>query len=410
MIFLMLILCIVSISAVAVAYVVSLKNKEIREKLKTIVSAVDSTDTETELKSVDDIIGEIDSIRMQKMKLEAVVAATPYPMLIAGADGLITSANQAGIDLLEIENKKTTDFIGQTVSAFFYNEPSRPAVTDKVIQTRKAITGIEATLKTRKNREIHVIVDSGPIISSTGDLVGAFSIAMDVTPLKNAELEVKKKNEALAQMRNDAEIMSAQLAASIEEFQNTVKEIQNNVIGNENVAKEINEFIGQLTRSFSDFNATLVPVIDGVKTLGQDLKEIEDATSAIKSISEQTDILALNARIEAERSSTTSGNSNEGFKIVAREVKDLATKSKEITGEIMKVNGHISGVLTSSSSSLDVMKEKFDQIVRDLENNSTSGELMAISSGIRDMLFQVDEAILEMGRSAASLNSLIRDT
>jgi methyl-accepting chemotaxis protein len=163
-----------------------------------------------------------------------------------------------------------------------------------------------------------------------------------------------------------------------------------------------------LKGSFTEFNTTLTPVISGVATLSQDLKNIEDATAAIKAISEQTDILALNARIEAERSGS-SGSSNEGFKIVAKEVKDLAIKSKGITDEIVKFNSHIRSVLSSSSSSLEVMKNKFDAIAHELNSNSTSQDLATISSEIRSMLLQVDEAIMDMSRSASHLNSLIKD-
>ena len=128
----------------------------------------------------EDIIKEIGAIRLQNQRLEAIVAATPFPMLLTDPAGKIVSANQAGMNLLEIEGKKPSDFFGQSVSAFFYNEPDRPSVTDKVIQTRASIRGIEATLKTRKNKTIHVIVDSGPIIAPSGELLGAFSIAVDV--------------------------------------------------------------------------------------------------------------------------------------------------------------------------------------------------------------------------------------
>ncbi len=401
--------CLVAVVAIVAFYIVAMKARRVREKLKRMVIALDPTKTGASSRNIDEIITEVDAIRLQKLRLEAIVEATPFPMLLTDAKGIILSANQAGLELLEIDNKTTTDFVGQTVSAFFYNEPSRPSVTDKVLQTRTAIMGIEASLKTRKNNTIHVLVDSGPIISKTGDLLGAFSIAVDITRQKLAELEVKTKNEALAKMRGDAETMSAQLAASIEEFQNTVKEIQKQVVGNDDIAKDIHGFLERLKQSFSEFNTTLTPVIDGVATLAQDLQDIQGATATIKTISEQTDILALNARIEAERSSSSAGSSNEGFKVVAKEVKDLAINAKEITGEIMKINGHIGDVLGSSSSSLAVMKETFDQITHDLNSNTTSQDLASVSSDIRNMLFQVDEAIADMSRSAASLNALIRD-
>lgn len=399
---------IIIVIAVLARFYFAMKGKRLQSELDKMLLALNSTKEGLSSETMEDIVSEIDSMKLQNQRLEAIVAATPFPMLLTDPKGNIVSANQAGLSLLEIENKTSDQFVGESVSSFFYNDPNRPSVTAKVIESRKAIKGVEASLKTRKNNTIHVLVDSGPILSKSGELLGAFSIAVDITRQKLAELEIKTKNEALAKMRNDAEGMSAQLAASIEEFQNTIKEIQRQVIGNDNIAKNIHGFQEVLKGSFAEFNTTLTPVISGVATLSQDLKNIEDATAAIKAISEQTDILALNARIEAERSGF-SGSSNEGFKIVAKEVKDLAIKSKGITGEIVKFNSHIRAVLSSSSSSLEVMKNKFDAITHGLNTNSTSQDLATISSEIRNMLLQVDEAIIDMSRSASHLNALIKD-
>jgi methyl-accepting chemotaxis protein len=383
-------------------------NAELAKAIKTLNPASEGRDSG----SLEEIVTEIDAMRLQKQRLEAIVAATPFPMLLTDPAGKIVSANQAGMNLLEIDGRKPSDFYGETVSAFFYNDPGRPSVTDKVLKTRAQIRGIEASLKTRKNKTIYVLVDSGPIISPSGDLLGAFSIAVDITNQKTVEIQLKEKNDALAKMREEAEMMSSQLAASMEEFQNTMKEIQKQVIGNDEIANNVKGFMEKLKNSFRDFDATLTPVISGVETLSDDLRQIEAATANIKSISEQTDILALNARIEAERSSMSSstGSNNEGFKIVAREVKDLAVKAKEITGEIVKINNHIGSVLSGSSSSLAVMKEKFDAITGELGSNSTSQDLAAVSSEIRNMLLQVDEAIREMGKTSSSLNVLIRES
>jgi PAS domain S-box-containing protein len=400
---------IVAVISILGVYYFAMKGRRITEKLRKMLVALNPSKEGLSSQTIDEIITEIDAMRLQNLRLEAIVEATPFPMLITDPSANIVSANQAGFKLLEIDNMKSADFVGQSVSAFFYNDPNRPSVTAKVIESRTAIRGIEASLQTRKNRTIHVLVDSGPILAKTGELLGAFSIAVDVTRQKMAELDVKAKNESLARMRSDAETMSAQLAASIEEFQNTVKEIQKQVAGNEDIAKSIHGFMEQLKGSFAEFDTTLTPVISGTELLNQDLKDIQGATATIKTISEQTDILALNARIEAERSSSSGGSSNEGFKIVAKEVKDLAIKAKEITGEIMNINGHISEVLGSSSSSLALMKQKFDGITRDLSSNTTSQDLAAVSSEIRNMLFQVDTAISDMSRSAASLNAMIRD-
>lgn len=399
---------VMNVIAILALFYFAIKGKRVKEELQRVFLALNISEKKLDAKSIEHIIDDINSIRLKDQRLESIVAATPFPMLITDPKGKIVSANQAGLNLLEIDDKSTSDFVGKSVSLFFYNDPDRPSVTDKVIESRTAIRGVEASLKTRKGKTIHVLVDSGPILAKAGELIGAFSIAIEITRQKMAELEVKSKNESLAKMRSDAEMMSSKLAASIEEFKNTVKEIKEQVIDNDDIAKSIHGFLGGLKGSFDQFNTTLTPVISSVGMLSQDLKNIQSATSAIKSISEQTDILALNARIEAERSSSSNSN-NEGFKVVAKEVKELAIKSKEITIEIVNSSNHIHEVLDSSSSSLALMRDKSDIITNALKSNSTSEDLSNVSSAIKNMLFQVDEAITEMSRSASNLNMLIRE-
>lgn len=397
---------VVNLIAILAVFYFIIKIGRLKERLEKISFVLKSSDNH--LNSVDKIIAEITSMELKNQRLESIVEATPFPMLITDSKGKIVSANQAGLNLLEINDKKTTDFIGKSVSLFFYNDPERPSVTDKVIESRKKITGIEASLTTRKGKTIHVLVDSGPIISKSGELIGAFSIAIDITRQKSAELEVTLKNESLATMRKDAEIMSSQLSTSIEAFKKTVNEIQDQVIENDDIAKDIHRFLGELKESFAQFNTTLTPVISSVNMLGEDFNNIQSATALIKSISEQTDILSLNARIEAERSSSSNSN-NHGFKVVAKEVKELAIKSKEITNKILKDSNHIREVLDSSASSLEVLRDKSDTITSEFNANSTSEDLSNVSSAIRNTLTQVDGSISEMSKTASNLNRLIRE-
>lgn len=70
-----------------------------------------------------------------------------------------------------------------------------------------------------------------------------------------------------------------------------------------------------------------------IRTLGEQIKEIQKIVDVIRSISSRTNLLALNATIEAERA----GENGEGFIVVAEEIKDLAIKSTSSTVKIEKI-------------------------------------------------------------------------
>ena len=90
--------CLVAVGAIAALFVITMKAGRVKEKLNRMVVALDPTKKGASSRNIDDIITEIDGIRLQKLRLEAIVEATPFPMLLADAKGLIISANQAGLE------------------------------------------------------------------------------------------------------------------------------------------------------------------------------------------------------------------------------------------------------------------------------------------------------------------------
>lgn len=119
--------------------------------------------------------------------------------------------------------------------------------------------------------------------------------------------------------------------------------------------------IGRVVSAIDQLFAEMEHSIAAILAVERESQEITKAVAMIKSVSEQTNLLALNAAIEAARA----GEQGRGFSVVADEVRSLATRSHELTGEInctierlqQEVSHATQRIRTSHTSAGAVMQE-----------------------------------------------------
>ena len=129
-------------------------------------------------------------------------------------------------------------------------------------------------------------------------------------------------------------------------------------------AKKIAEDGGsEATKAVQKMNTIKDSVISSAKVigdLGDKSKQIHDIVDAINQISEQTNLLALNAAIEAARA----GEAGRGFAVVADEVRKLAEESKQATGQIDRM---VAEIIDTTGKAVTSMQ----QGTSDVEESST---------------------------------------
>ncbi|NOH51327.1 methyl-accepting chemotaxis protein [Vibrio coralliilyticus] len=204
------------------------------------------------------------------------------------------------------------------------------------------------------------------------------------------------------------------MATSVQEMVSTINEISEstavavegvqqasvNAQHGREVVEETVKNIGQLSSILSDSQGSISSLNDHVDKIG-------DAVNIIQGIAEQTNLLALNAAIEAARA----GEQGRGFAVVADEVRALASRTHQSTEEITKVVTAIQTQMATVVTNIDqcneqgqqtlgaseTLDESLGQIITDMTNIQANSE--RIASAIEEqgiVMNQVSESITEL--------------
>lgn len=199
-----------------------------------------------------------------------------------------------------------------------------------------------------------------------------------------------------------------QLATAMNEMTATVKEVANNAgsaststAEASDVAQEGSKFVDATITTINSLSNNIGASSNAVNSVEMKVEGIGSVVDTIRSISEQTNLLALNAAIEAARA----GEAGRGFAVVADEVRNLAKRTQDATVEIQ---GMIEQLQTSAQDAVRLMGKSVNEADIGVDQVTQAGSKLADIvekvHHISDMNYQIASAAEEQTTVASDIN------
>jgi len=236
-----------------------------------------------------------------------------------------------------------------------------------------------------------------------------------IKEIASVTLEVNKSGNVI---HDQTEEMSAQLVShnneteqvvtAITEMSSTASEVANNTNqvadATKHVADDVVKAQENVDNSLSEISALMDDINGATKSihsLRDQSQEINNVLSVIGGIAEQTNLLALNAAIEAARA----GEQGRGFAVVADEVRGLASRTQESTLEINEMLTELHRLVTLAVSAMETSQERTSRSVD--SSRLISESLGSVTTGVRtinDMSAQIATATTEQSSVTEEIN------
>ena len=242
------------------------------------------------------------------------------------------------------------------------------------------------------------------LVGRINDAAGRVTMATEIAQQTSAEL-------LAAAERQSIEIQDA--GQSVLAMASSMTQVSGDANQSAQVARQSLAAAGKGTQAVQDsikgmneIREQIQETSKRIKRLGESSQEIGEIVELISDITEQTNVLALNAAIQA----ASAGEAGRGFTVVAEEVQRLAERSGEATKQIAAI---VKTIQTDTQDAVSAMEESTQGVVEGAKLSDAAGQALAeigdVSRNLADLIEGISSATQQQADSATGVASKMQD-
>ncbi len=333
-----------------------------------------------------------------------IIDNIPSPVIMLGADLKANYINTVAIELAG------ADYQGKTCKQLFAREDfgSEKDALQVAVNTKRRATA--ETKASPQGREMEISYTAIPMLDEKNNIRSVLQLITDLTDIKRTQRTIMNVAERASEISNRVAAASEELSAQVEEVSrgsemqrervestaSAMTEMNSTVLEVARSAGQASEqsdvtrqkaegganLVNQVVKTMTSVNSVAKNMQNNMLELGGQVESVGSIMNVISDIADQTNLLALNAAIEAARA----GEAGRGFAVVADEVRKLAEKTMTAT---LEVGNSITAIQTSTRKNIEEMENAVRGVEEATELASSSGaalgeivELAAASSSV----------------------------